>query len=143
MAPAGGLDVESLGDLPPGTTLAVVSWAPASRAQGAGENVIAVPPRRGVLAALRRRILSVPSGAVRALVRLTPLDEGVWFWSAASRVAAADCAAAHADVIVALDRDAIYSAFRWQRGKRAMGRRVVSVLGYPAARIEIAKASAE
>lgn len=139
VAPSGGLDVASLGPLPTDAVLTVVSWEAAARAQSGVGTVIAVPPRRGRLAALRMR-LRAPQGLImRSLVRLSPFDEGVWFWSSASRDAAARSAVRTADLIVALNRDAVYAASRWQRRLRAKGVAVPAVLGYPAARLELAK----
>lgn len=120
----------------------VAGAVPALVAEGAAVVVVAVDPvgstghrtiavgRPGrVTRGLERAMLGTAAG--RALRRLTPLDPGSWFWRATRRTDEARRAIGSARVVVAVERDAMYAAWRWAR-RRGEGAAVV--YGVPAAR---------
>lgn len=74
----------------------------------------------------------------RVIRRLTPLDPGSTFWRSTRRSAAARESLRKADLVVALERDATYAAWRWVRAERSSGLR--AVYGAIAARAAVAGA---
>lgn len=125
LAPAGGPVREALPG--GGVVQDVVTFA-----TGAGG--IAVPRPGMLLQRLDAWALRTPIG--RAVRRLTWLDPGVVFWRATRRSAAARQALSDADVIVAVERDALFAAYMWARARRQDAVDVVD--GYAAARVRIA-----
>ncbi|MGN6723793.1 MAG: hypothetical protein ACTHJM_14385 [Marmoricola sp.] len=140
VAPHGSVDVAALGTLPEGARLTAVSWQ--GEGESSGVEVVGVPPRTGPMASLRARLLRIAAAnlILRSLLRLSGFDEGRWFWTAAAKTAAAAQAAQAADVIIAADRDAVYTAWRWGHAARRAGRATAAVHGYPAGRAAIAAA---
>lgn len=136
LAPSSEYDPASLPALPASARVAVISWIPS-----ASEQVTSVRVARpsGAFDALRR----VASGSLpgRVLARLTPLDGGATFWRATRRSAPARTVIRSADLLVAVERDAAYAAWRW--GRAARRHKVLpTVFGYPAARAQIERLSA-
>jgi hypothetical protein len=127
ISPSGALDRAALGELPPDATVRLVTWA-----AHADDDAVAVPARRSPL---RARVLTVAAKNVlgRSALRLSPWDEGAWFWRAARRDPGVVAAAQRADVIVAPERDAIRTA--WELARR--NTTAAAVFGYPAARAAI------
>lgn len=123
-------------DPPPGTRIVVVAWSPST-----SDALVALRPRGGVWEKISRFASRTVIG--RVLLRLTPLDPGVQFWTASRKDGQARAAISRADLLVAIDRDTAYAAWRWMRARRRKGASVSAVFGYPAGRALIAKGGAE
>lgn len=135
-APSSEYDPANLPNLPADARVAVITWA---EQVAEGVDRVRLPRPTGLLDGLRRGVSRTMPG--RVLARLTPLDAGVTFWRATTRSPAARQAIRDADLIVAVERDAAYAAWRWNRSAR--GRKALpAVFGYPAARAQIERLSA-
>lgn len=96
----------------------VVTWSPADVAPTATRRVVTVGRPAGALGAAVSRVLS-RSVIGRNVLRLTPWDAGRRMARAALRDEQVRAAAASADLIVAVERDGILTAWkaarRWSR----------------------------
>jgi hypothetical protein len=112
-------------------SVTVVSWAERPEGLDGVEWVIAPAPR-AMWAKADRAARATAVG--RAARRLTPLDPGVGFWRSTRGSILSSGADDDAIVIVAVERDATYAAWRLAKARRRSGG-VVAVYGYPAARV--------
>lgn len=96
----------------------VTRVGPASKNASTREHVLTLPSQR----AMARRIERLAWGSAlgRNLIRITPLDRSRRLWSAARRDRTLHDLVREADVVVALDRDAILTVWKLSR-KRELG----------------------
>lgn len=135
-APSSEYDPTNLPALPADAHVAVIAW---DGKVPEGVTGIPLPRPTGVSESLRRTMSGSLPG--RVLSRLTPLDPGTTFWRYVRRSAAAGKALREADLVVAVERDAAYAAWKWSRSARR-GKALPTVFGYPAARAQIERLSA-
>lgn len=144
IAPHGRVDLTALGDVPDRAHVSVVCWEGAA-ADVVGLEVVGVPAPRGIAAFVRSRLerFAALHVVLRSLFRLSGFDEGRWFWRAASAAPQAAAAIAQSRIVIAADRDAVYTAWHWGRRIKASGRPIASVYGYTAGRAALDEAERE
>lgn len=93
----------------------------------------------GVPAALRPLVAAAwRSPAGRNAVRISPFDRSRLLWRAARRDDALRALVAEADVVVAADRDAVFTVWKMTR-RRSFGNRWAAVFGTTAARFLLSR----
>lgn len=130
LAPSGAVTAEVARGWPDDADVSVVSWTPLPEDRGV-EQILVAPPR-GLVATLGGWAMSTTPG--RIIRRLTALDPGSQFWRATWTDPSARGALSGSDIIVALERDALFAAWKWARRGRRGRTRATVVSGLPAAR---------